>query len=722
MGETRKTFCRFCHASCAILVEVEQGVPVSVRGDPDDPVFRGYTCIKGRELANAHTHPSRLRSSVKRTANGFEPLSSEQALDEIAARLREIVDRHGPHSVAIYCGTMAFLNSAGVPAGKAFAKAIGTRNFYSSITIDQPAKTFVSPRLGNWAAGFHAAVDADVVMAIGNNPLVSHFSAPGTSYGQSPSRQLRDALANGRKLIVLDPRQTETARLATIHLQLRPGTDAILLAAICKIILDENLHDSPFCDQWVNGLDDLRLAVAAFDVDRAAAWCDVPAADILAAARMFAAGPRGCVGTATGPEMSGDGTLVEHLAKTLNIICGRVYRAGERAPFGQVFMPPPGGPFRAQVVPPKQLWGPGFAPSRIRNFTALGDEMPCSIMADEILTPGDGQIRALITIGGNPVIAFPDQNKIVRALDSLELLVSADIRLAQTSHRAHYVLAPRMSLEREDVTFLLDRAQPRPYARYTDQIVPAPGDVLDEWEMLWGLAKRLGLSLEFPGGPCPMDRQPTKEEALDLMYPAGMARASQVRQDAGEGAVIYGDGQGVLVAPADPDADARFELNPDGVLSQLSARQTAQLAEGFSHTVISRRTRGYFNSSGQQLENLHAVNPTNHAHMHPDDLSQLGLEEGDIVEIDSGHARVLGVVKASPDVKPGSISMAHAFGDVDTNAGTVRATGDSVNRLAPDDAHHDPITGMPRLSAIPVKVRAHARQAAAVSNLAEPVG
>jgi anaerobic selenocysteine-containing dehydrogenase len=256
--DTRRTFCRFCHANCAMLADVEDGRVVGVRGDPEDPVFGGYTCIKGRQLAEAHNSPERLRTCL---ING-RPASTEAALDHVAQRLRGIIDAHGPHAIAIYAGTYAFQNSAGVGAAVAFANGLGTRNIYTSVTLDQPAKVYTTARYGVWEGGLHSFDTADVCLMIGNNPIVSHYAPPGSLPPFSPSRRLRDAITRGLKLIVADPRESDVAKLAHIHLPVLPGEDPALLAGMLHVILSEGLHDRNFVGAHVDGLDALAEAVA----------------------------------------------------------------------------------------------------------------------------------------------------------------------------------------------------------------------------------------------------------------------------------------------------------------------------------------------------------------------------------------------------------------------------------------------------------------------------
>jgi anaerobic selenocysteine-containing dehydrogenase len=266
--ETHHTFCRFCHASCPIEVDVAGGQAVAIRGVPEDPLFAGYTCIKGRQIPEQMTHPSRLRSSLRRRADGtFEEISSQDAMDAIGAELKRILDTYGPRAIASYTGTGGYQNSLAVPAARAFHQGLESPSFYTSVTIDQPAKTTAPFRVGIWEAGYHNFSDADVLLAIGYNPMVSSFSPVGGLQGTNPYVVLRDAKKRGMKLIVIDPRRTEFATQADIHLAPKPGEDPTLMAGILKVVIDEGLFDHEFCEKWVADLPQLAAAVSTFDLD-----------------------------------------------------------------------------------------------------------------------------------------------------------------------------------------------------------------------------------------------------------------------------------------------------------------------------------------------------------------------------------------------------------------------------------------------------------------------
>ena len=702
---THLTFCRFCHASCPIEVDLQGGQAVAIRGVPEDPIFAGYTCIKGRQIPEQMTHPQRLLKSLRRRPDGtFEELTSSEAMDEIATQLRRIIDTYGPRSVASYTGTGGYQNSLAVPAARAFHQGFDSPSFYTSVTIDQPAKSTAPFRVGIWEAGYQDFSNADVLLAIGYNPMVSSFSPVGGLQGTNPYVVLREAKNRGMKLIVIDPRRTEFATQADIHLAPKPGEDPTLMAGILKVVIDEGLFDHEFCDLWVSDLAQLADAVSTFTLDYVSARCDVPAEDIVAAARMFATAQRGTSGTGTGPSMAPHSSLTEHLSIALNTICGRVNREGDSLESGYFLYPET--PRRAQVHAART---PATgAPSRMRNLRGIRGEMLTTTLAEEILTPGDGQVRALIVSGGNPVVAWPDQELTVAAMKDLELLVVIDHRMSSTAEFADYVIAPTLSLERADIPHLMDRWFRAPYTNYTDAITERAGDVLNEWEVFWELSKRLGYPLPLAGGDTPMDERPSDDAMIDLAYAGSRMPMDEVRANR---RVVHPD-KAMIVSAADPTCTAKFTVAPDDIVAELGevhVEGDSAVALGvdpslYPFRLVSRRLKHVLNSYGSSLSVLGAKGTSNSAYMNPQDMLDHQLVEGDLIEIFSPRASVHGLVEAAPDVRRGVISMAHSWGGSSLTDEKVRDIGSPTSRLVSVDKGYDRINGMVVQSAIPVRI------------------
>jgi anaerobic selenocysteine-containing dehydrogenase len=705
------SFCRFCHAFCGIEVEVEGGRAVTVRGDRKNPMSEGFTCIKGRALPEQHAHPDRLLTHQRRgDGGGFAPVALADACDDIAARLQRTIDEHGPRSVALYGGTAAYQNASGLSVGRAWITALGSPSFYSSLSIDQPNK-LIAPQLhGGFMAGGQSFASADVWMVFGCNSPVSMYGGTSGFPSFNPTKRLREARRRGLDLIVVDPRRTELAKQADLFLQVKPGEDAVLLAGMLRVILHEGLQDEAFVAKWSNGLEDLKAALAGFTPDLVERRAGVPWADVESAARRFAGGTRGLASSGTGPSMAPRPNLTEYLIMCMNTVCGRYNRAGDVIENPGTLMPLRS--FFEGALPPM----PGYRmgpQSRIRGLAQIGGELPTAALSDEILSRGEGQVRALVVLGGNPMMAWPDQLKTRAALEALDLLVVVDPFMGATARLADYVIAPTLSLERADITSLMDTWYPEAYAMYTPAVVPPASDeVIPEWQLFWELASRMGTEVKLPGGALPLDTRPDTDAVLDLVAAHARVSLDAVRTHP-HGALFPSD-EPVVVKPNQGEVKPALSLATPEMLDSLAdvlseavdeAAQGAP-ASGFSHRLISRRLREVCNSVGRELPSLRAKRPFNPAYMHPDDLAAIGVADGALVEIESARARVRAIVEASEDIRPGVVSMAHAWGALPGEDDLVEGTGTSTARLIDNARDYDPISGIPVQSAIPVNVRA----------------
>jgi len=712
-----KTYCRFCHANCPMEITVEGNKMTALRPDVDNEIFGGYTCLKGRQMLEQHQLPERILSSLKKNDDGSRSeISSNQALDEIADKLTAIKEQYGPRAIASYNGTVSFQNSATHPVAKAWHTALESPSYYTSITIDQPAKVGIGQaRMGFWAGGQHTWQDSNVAMIIGNNTLVSHFSIPGGIPAFSPSNALREGKKRGMKIICIDPRKSEVAAKADLHLQVKPGQDGILLAGLIHIILDENLHDAEFCNEHIENLDSFKTSIQHFTPSYVAERTALEKDDIIAAARMFADGPKGCATTGTGPEMGPYPNLIQHLTQTINAICGRHYRAGEKLPNAGVLSPLT--PRLAQAVPPQPEWLTGIR-SRVSDdigevtvLTANGPikEMPTAICADEILMEGEGQIKALIVVGGNPVLAWPDQKKAHAALKNLDLLVCIDYKMSDTCTMADYVIGSNLCLERDDLTVLTDIWYEKPYSHYTKAVVEAEGDVIEEWELFWELGKRLGLELEVGGQALDMVDMPSKYSILDKMTTGSRVPLEEIYSR--DGGHVY-DVADVFIEPADPATKGLMDLFPEGLAEEIAgatrdADNSVAQKDEYPFLLISRRMKNVFNSTGPELSFLASKGTTNPAFINPDDLAALNIENGEIITVASERGEIVAVVKSSPDVKRGVVSMAHCWGSAPDSGDDdkVREIGANTNRLINNLDNPAKYSGMAQQSAIAVKVQ-----------------
>lgn len=659
-------------------------------------------------------------------------------MDEIGQRIGQIVAEHGPRSVALYPGTYSGPHAPSIPAGIGWMLGLGSKMVFTSSAIDQPGKHVSNSIHGRWLGGSHAFDESDVWMLVGNNPLISMSGGIPPS---NPSKRLRDAKKRGLKLIVIDPRKTEVARFADIYLQPRAGEDPPILAAMLHVILREERYDAEFCEAHVSGFAELAEIVADFTPAYAAERAGLTSEEIELAARAFAGDGRtaqtdvtalrGCAVAGTGPNMAPRGNLTEYLLLALNSVCGRWRREGEPVPNPGALLPR-ATPL-AQASPPRPGWGRGES-LRSRDLPNSAAGLPTGALSDEILYEGGGRIRVLVCLGSNPIAAWPDQLKAIRAIENLDLLVTLDMKMSATSKFADYVVAPKLSLEVPGVSLSSEAIEqtyvghgyPEPYAQYTPAIVDPPegSDVIEEWEFFYGLAQRMGFELKlYPIRPesgvlrerrelveLDMQERPSTESVLDGLLNASRIPLDEIRKH--RHGKIYDDEE-IRVGPGDPDCADRLEIGNPDMLAELReilaepfhAQQPGDpAAAAFPFQLISRRLPNAYNSSGRDIAKLNGRRGYNPAFLHPDDLAMLGLRHGDLVEITSSHASILGVVEAAPELRRGIVSMAHCFGDVPKRDDEVREIGSNTGRLIDNESDFDPHTGIPRMSAIPVSI------------------
>jgi anaerobic selenocysteine-containing dehydrogenase len=722
--ESRKEFtiCRVCHANCSLIVELEDDRIVNVVGDKNNPVSKGFSCIKGRTMGAYHDYPARLKQPQKKIGDGFISIGLNQAIGEISEKLNAIISEYGSRSVASYCGTYGFENIYTVQFLQYFMDAIGSNMRFTSATIDQPGKMIANALIGPWIPGWiRDPEEVDAAILIGNNPVV----AIGGAFGLAPAYHIKKAKKRGLKLIVVDPRRSETAKYADVFMQARPGMDMEILASLIHIILKESLYDAAFVEQETRGLPELQEAVAQFTPDYVAHRANISTADLYAAARFYAAAKKGMVVCGTGPNMSPAGILTEYLGRVLTTLCGHWPRAGEIIKNPGVLMHQRGSVFAASIGP-QPGWGFGEK-LRVHGLSDTAAGLPSPALADEILTPGEGKIRALIVVGGNPMLAIPDQQKMERALKDLDLLICIDPVMSATARLSDYVISPTLPLEVPAVssynewvgTWGLIWGYDIPYAQYTPAILSKPEGVelIDDWDFFFRLTREMGKNIKF-GPLCYTNPDEMRENSFsldmsvdyqieDIMefnFCQSPVPLSNIKENAKTGHVY--DLQPLVIQPKPEGWKERFELANREMLEELGAR----LNQEFNSTtnsellLICRRLRDHYNSNWHEVEALRRKDDTSYAYMNPSDMEKLAISEGNMVEISSDTSEIYTIVRSDEDVLKGCVSMAHGWG---VNPGEHQSFGGGActSKLVSTDRDCDPRNWMARQSAIPITLK-----------------
>ena len=706
-GSEHHSFCRICMGTCGmVLTTDEDGHLSSIRADREDPQTLGFACFKGLRAVEAHNSPNRILRPLKKMPDGSRiEIPLETALDEIAERLAAIRAESGDHALAGYKGGGAFFTASACVMLNDFLAALGSPKTYSSVTIDQSAKAVAAGRMGTWGPGKLPNHLCDVMLLVGTNPLVS-VNPPFDC--RNPVKRMKQARARGMKLIVIDPRRTETAEFADLHLPVLPGEDVTLLAAIIREMLANDWYDRDFCAAHVADLDELRAAVAPFTLDYATARCDLSPAAIREAAQMLGgSGLRALAGSSTGPDMGPYSNLAEHLIEVINVLTGAFIREGEEIPNPGAILPR--SVQRAQVIPAGRWWEHGPT-SRIDGSGSLMGEMMTGTLADEILESGPGQVRALIVHGGNPASSIPDQRHVVKALRALDLLVCIEPVMSITAELADYVLPPFMQYERPDLHFWLYEGmiyRDTPYARYTPAVAQPPegSELVDDWYVFWSLARRMGVPLSYQGTPLDMTRPPTTEDLLALIAQASPMPFEELKAQP-RGARV--DEEIHRAAPAEPGWTGRFTLMPSDVAGEVAGALASAPDPALDCRLAVRRLRETFNSVGRDLPETRKRQPFNRAYIHPDDLAERGILSGERVRIRSGHGDLVAVASADATLRRRVVSIAHGFGslpDIDHGEGAddYAQNGVSTNLLL-DNRARETINAMPQMTGVPVSI------------------
>jgi anaerobic selenocysteine-containing dehydrogenase len=718
---------------CGIVVEHRGGEVVSIKPNRDDVLSRGHICPKAVALKDLHEDPDRLRTPLRRTPEGWEEISWAAAFDEIAARIGDIRARHGNDAVAIYAGNPTVHNLGAMLGVGDFIRAMRTQNLYSATSVDQ-----LPHMVASWALFGHQFLmpvpDVDrtqLFVCIGGNPVASAGSIMG-----APGFEKRiDALhARGGRFVVIDPRRTESAAIADEYFGIRPGTDVYLLLALLHEVFKQGRVELAHLAPHVDGLEALRQAVLGFDSQVLAARTSLPHSRIVALAHDLMVEPRALVYGRVGACTQEFGGLTLWLIYCLNAVTGHLDREG-----GMMFAEP--------AVDLTRAYGSrghyGKFHSRVRRLPEFSNELPVAALAEEITTPGEGQVRALFTLAGNPVLSTPNGGQLDAALGQLEFMVSIDPYLNESSRHAHLILPPTSPLERSHYDIALSGFAVRNVAKYSPPLFPKPAGALHDHEILAQIARRLRKAPGSVSGRVSLKvkdalaRRLGPDGTLDWMLKTGRygvpyaGRMKLLGALPGFGALrelmratdrrpVGLTLQRLLDAPNGVDLGAletafprrlatpnrRIDLAPALFVADLG-RAAAALDEPLpSLALIGRRHVRSNNSWLHNSQRLVKGKPRCTLMLHPDDAAERGLADGAMACVTSRVGRVEVAVEITPDIQPGVVSLPHGWGHwrAGVRLGIASAhAGVSINDLI-DDRRIDALTGTAVLNGTPVEV------------------
>jgi anaerobic selenocysteine-containing dehydrogenase len=698
--------CNVCEAMCGMLVTVENGRITDMRGDPEDPFSRGHICPKGPAMREIQEDPDRLRHPVRRTARGLEPVSWDEALAETARRLREVQARHGRDAIGVYLGNPTVHNHGAGIFVQGLLRALGTRNRFDANSVDANPK-LLACLLMYGAATSIAVPDVDrtdLMLILGANPAASNGSLMTLGDVRGRMRGIRE---RGGRVILLDPRRTESAAWADEHHFIRPGGDAAFLLGVLHVLLAEGFVVDELVTRVADGLPAVRALAAPFPPERVTGACGVPAGTIRSLARAFGASRRAVCYGRVGTTLNEFGCEASWLIDVINVVTGNFDRAG-----GAMFPTPSFDPYtlgRVAGIHRFARWR-----SRVRGLPELGGQLPVATLAEEIETPGDGQIRALITLAGNPVLSTPNGARLERALAGLDFMVSLDFYANETTRHAHLILPPRYALEHPHIDIVFPMLAVRNYAKYSDTVLPPAPDTRDEWEILHDLTMRLGgprlgratdvaLRLAWRAG-----LRVGPERLVDLAMRVGPRRLSLAR--------VKAHPHGMDLGPLVParrlrvhTPDRRVRLAPPLLVEQLPRlARWIDAAREDGLVLIGRRHLRTNNSWMHNCRSLVKGPDRATLLMHPGDAGRLGLSDGQEVLVRSRVGEVGARLEATDAIMPGVVSLPHGYGHGaarDTLRVAGALPGPNINLLS-DEARVEPVAGTAILNGLPVTVRA----------------
>lgn len=728
--------CPLCESTCGLEITLNGDRIERIRGDKEDVLSQGFFCPKGMALGELENDPDRLRKPLVRCAGGFEEVSWDEAFDVVEKGLTPIITTHGGNAVALYSGNPCAHTLAGQLYIPPLIRALKTRNVYSASSADQMPRHVASGLMFGWPT-IISVPDLDrthYLMILGGNPIVS-----GGSMCTAPGFPLRIKAIRDRggKVVVIDPVNTRTAKAADEHHAIRPGTDPWFLLGIIHVVFTENLISLGSADGCINGVEEMRRLVRPFTPERAAGMCGIDAPVIVRLARELAASPAAALYGRIGTNTVSFGTVNAWLIDVVNILTGNLDKPG-----GIMFPIP--GHSKAFKGPGGKGWRVGRWHSRVKGFPEVLGELPIATLADEIETPGDGQVRALVTVAGNPVVSGPDARRIDKALSTLDFMVSVDFYLNETTRHAHVILPPPGPLSVSHADIFIYRSAVRNVAHYSPPVLRAAPDHPDKWEIL------LKLAMIASGQGSKADPTVLDDLIIDMAVKSAVSDESSIvagrdpaellqdlsRRNGPERLLdlmlrtgMYGDGfgatpgglsmdrledhpHGIDLGPIEPampaivlTPSAKIELAPQLLVADLERLEATAKQSTDQFLMIGRRHIRSCNSWMHNIASLMKGDNRCSLMIHPDDARKLGLSPDRSARITTKTGSVVVPVEISADIMPGVVSLPHGWGhDHEDLRMSVARAHSGVNSNILIESMVDPLSGNAVLFGFPVSI------------------
>ncbi len=733
--------CNLCEALCGLEIEHAGGEIIAIRGDQSDPLSGGHLCPKAVALKDLHEDPDRLRQPVRRTANGWEPIGWDEALDEVAQRLHQVQQQHGRNALAVYVGNPTVHNHGAMFTLLPLLKALGTRNRYSATSLDQLPHMLAAFKLfGHQLLLPVPDIDrTDYFLVFGANPIASNGSLMSAPDMRGRLKALRN---RGGKLVVIDPRRTETAELADEHIFIRPGCDALMLLAMVQVLFADHLIRPGVVEPLLENLERLRDLVMDWTPEKVAPMCGVDADTIRRLAHELATTPRACCYSRVGTSTASHSSVAAWLVYVINLITGKVDSIG-----GLMF-PLPAVDMVSITAMSGHRGGFDRYRSRARGLPEFGGEFPVTTLADEMLVEGEGQVRALLTHAGNPVLSCPGGERLDQALSGLDFMVSIDLYINETTRHANIILPPTGHLEHGQFDPVFHGLAVHNTIKFSPPLFSASAGARHDWQIITALIRRLDQLNGKPAWRAQLSEMIMQRFGVDSIadlalrlgpYGQGSAllrgrfaalqklpvlgaslRRMLKKLPDGAGSATHrltlkkvSDAvHGIDLGPLKPALPGRLltrgkriNLVPDIYVDALARVAPPTVPEG-AMLMIGRRHVRSNNSWMHNSQRLVKGKSRCDVMLHPDDACARGIGHGDLVRVSSDAGSIELPAHVTDSLMPGVLSVPHGWGHGRAGVKLTVAqkhAGASINDVI-SAAHVEDLTGMAILNGVAVTV------------------